>query len=449
MTVAGQPAVNYGYDANSRLTNLQSDLLNFGFSYDGLGRRTALTIPNGITTNYSYDNGSNLMEMKHLNPLNAILEKISYSYDANGNRTSMDRLNVAPKLPNPVSNISYNQANQMLTFNDKNITYDVNGNMETITSSCGTAMYTWNARNQLAGIAGFNADCSPLNAVFTYDAVGKRIQKTINEKTIQYLYDGMDIVQEIEDNTVTANYIRTLNIDEPLALINRDGIYYYIYDGLGSIIGLADQSGNEAVQYQYDPFGNTFSNNPSFKNPFQYTGRENDETGLYYYRARYYSPELQRFISEDPIGLAWGINLYAYVGNNPVNFVDPLGLFEFAYNAGAHLWLPGLPGATGVNVSSTWTNPYDKGPEFQGAAKEYVVGSLADIGVNAGISGLSGCKDGNKTEITIGAGKYLGFQLAFKNGKFDGITAGFGIGLSLPIQVTRPLSDLKKSLGGM
>jgi RHS repeat-associated protein len=110
--------------------------------------------------------------------------------------------------------------------------------------------------------------------------------------------------------------------------IKRDGtIRHYKQDALGSVIGLLDDTGIPKTGYTYDPFGNvTILGEPS-DNPFQYTGRENDNTGLYYYRARYYSPELQRFISEDPIGFNGGsINLYEYVGNNPINYTDPKGL---------------------------------------------------------------------------------------------------------------------------
>jgi RHS repeat-associated protein len=99
---------------------------------------------------------------------------------------------------------------------------------------------------------------------------------------------------------------------------------------LGSALGLADSSGGVQTEYTYEPFGNTtVFGNPSV-NPIQYTGRENDGTALYYYRARYYHPELHRFISEDPLQ-CWDItekNLYAYVSNNPVRYSDPLGLTE-------------------------------------------------------------------------------------------------------------------------
>ncbi len=120
----------------------------------------------------------------------------------------------------------------------------------------------------------------------------------------------------------------TLNIDEPLARVElaTGKVRYYHADALGSIIGLTDEKGQEVTQYAYDPFGNVIVLGEESDNPFQYTGRENDGTGLYYYRFRYYSPELQRFISEDLIGLSGGINKFTYVGNNPVNWIDSLGL---------------------------------------------------------------------------------------------------------------------------
>ena len=95
---------------------------------------------------------------------------------------------------------------------------------------------------------------------------------------------------------------------------------------MGSTLGLTDSNGAFQTTYTYEPFGNTTSFGAASSNPYQYTGRENDATGLYFYRARHYSPTFQRFVSEDPLGFNGGINLYAYVGNNPVNFFDPFGL---------------------------------------------------------------------------------------------------------------------------
>ena len=118
---------------------------------------------------------------------------------------------------------------------------------------------------------------------------------------------------------------------------------FYHYDGLGSVVALSkyDSTLGSAViveRYQYSPFGITTIYNADktqefdesqYGNPYMFTGRRYDsETGLYYYRMRYYSPDLGRFLQPDPIGYADGMNIYAYVGNNPLNFIDPWGLFE-------------------------------------------------------------------------------------------------------------------------
>ena len=101
----------------------------------------------------------------------------------------------------------------------------------------------------------------------------------------------------------------------------------FLTDALGSPIAVTDTAGTVQTEYTYETFGKTTVTGASNTNPYQYTGRENDGTGLYYYRARYYSPGLQRFISEDPMEFFGGtLNLYVYVGNEPIGYADPFGL---------------------------------------------------------------------------------------------------------------------------
>ena len=127
---------------------------------------------------------------------------------------------------------------------------------------------------------------------------------------------------------VTANLLTGLNIDEYFARADSNGAMNFLTDAMGSTLALADSSGAINTSYTYEPFGNT-SVGGSNANPYQFTGRENDGTGLYFYRARYYSPTFQRFISQDPLGLASrALNLYVYASNNPVLLADPLGLTD-------------------------------------------------------------------------------------------------------------------------
>ena len=137
----------------------------------------------------------------------------------------------------------------------------------------------------------------------------------------------MSVTEELDANgTATARYKQGLGIDEPLARTVIGATYFYQADGLGSITSLSSSTGTLPQTYKYDSFGNLTGSTGSVTNPFQFTARENDaETGLYYYRARYYDPSVGRFLSEDPIQFKGGINFYAYVGNNAINYKDPSG----------------------------------------------------------------------------------------------------------------------------
>jgi RHS repeat-associated protein len=118
----------------------------------------------------------------------------------------------------------------------------------------------------------------------------------------------------------------TGGVDEVFRRIDGTSTSNFLTDALGSSVALSDATGTTQTEYTYDPFEATSSSGTSSANPSQYAGRENDGTGLYYYRARYYNPGLGRFISEDPIGFASGTNFYVYANDNPLSFIDPSGL---------------------------------------------------------------------------------------------------------------------------
>jgi RHS repeat-associated protein len=137
-----------------------------------------------------------------------------------------------------------------------------------------------------------------------------------------YIYDGQDVVKDINSDGSTVEYLNGPGIDNKLRQTSSAGTVYFVQDHLGSTRALTDSSGNVVESINYDSFGQGASS----LTRYGYTGREWDaEANLYYYRARWYDPQAGRFISEDPIGLEGGVNLYAYVGNNPTGYIDPSG----------------------------------------------------------------------------------------------------------------------------
>jgi len=193
--------------------------------------------------------------------------------------------------------------------------------VKVLLESIGTATYSWNARNQLAGIS-----ATGFAASFAYDSFGRRTGKTIQSTTTNFVYDGLNPVQEKNGGTVTANLLTGLGIDEFLTRTDGVGTSALLPDALGSTVALGDGTGTIQTQYTYEPFGYASQTGAASTSSYKYTGREDDGTGLYYYRARYYHPRMQRFMSEDPVGFASGdFNLYAFLGNNVMNDVDPFG----------------------------------------------------------------------------------------------------------------------------
>jgi RHS repeat-associated protein len=350
---------------------------SFGFSYDALSRRTQMTRSNGVATNYSYDNLSRLLSVLH-QLSGSTIDGAVYTVDAAGNRTSkVDQLAaVTTDLPgstsrrpgspvmygydaiyqllsatqggnttesysyDPVGNrlsslgvspYTYNPSNEMVSTPTAMYVYDNNGNMTSKADSTGTTNYTWDYENRLTQVT---LPGSGGSVTFKYDPFGRRIEKVSSSAISIFAYDGDNLIEEVNaTGTVVARYLEGQNIDEPLAMSRSGATSYYEADGLGSVTSLTSGAGAVAQTYTFDSFGKQTGSSGSLTNPFQYTARESDpETGLYYYRARYYDPDPGRFLSEDPDGYADGLNVYAYLRNSPLIWVDPMGLAHCTYS---------------------------------------------------------------------------------------------------------------------
>ncbi len=330
-TVNGVDPTGYAYDKASRLTSITYRGQTTTYAWDNASRLVGKTLPNGIVQEVSYDDADRVTQIQYTKGDGTPIETISYTYDENGNRVSMSKSTAI--VVEPSFSASYDEANRLtsLTLSPGTalaktfaLSYDDNGNLsrkeEQGTGEVTT--YGWDGRNRLISIT-----APGLTASFGYDVLGRRASKMVNGETVQYVYDGAQAIGEIRGGTIAATVLTGLALDEVIARYAQTGDRVYLTDALGSVIaqGREDQSIQNA--YAYSPYGVTSSLGLDEGNPIQYTARENDRTGLYYYRARYYDPKIGRFISEDPIGLTGDLNVYAYVENNPVTLTDPTGLW--------------------------------------------------------------------------------------------------------------------------
>jgi len=312
--------VTYTYDELNRLTQVleSGTTLLAQYTYDPLSRRATLTCGNGNSSIYAYEIDDDLASLQH--QFTGSNANLNYMYDNTHNRTDFtsddDRFVFSP-LDDSQSYAS-NSLNQYASVNGVPFTYDGNGNL----TSDGVNTYAYDAENRLVG-----ATTLLYSSMYTYDPFGRRISKKVGSVTTSYVHDGDQVIVEYDGSgQMLRRYIYGPGIDQPVCMKTGSALYYYHFDGLGSVIALTDASGNVVETFAYTPYGEA-NQVSSLGNPYLYTGREYDsETGLYFYRARYYDAKLGRFQQSDPIKHYGGMNLYSYVQNNPINLIDPSGL---------------------------------------------------------------------------------------------------------------------------
>jgi len=315
----------YEYDLNGQvlhLNNRRADstvLSRFDYTYDSLGRRTGMVTRDGQWV-YTYDASGQLTHAVFNSTNPAIANQdLTYEYDAAGNRV---------RTVHNGTSVTYatNSADQYVTVGTSGYAYDADGNLISRGDDATQWTYTYDDEDQLSGVTGPDGSWT-----YEYDVFGNRVAATHDGQRTEYLVDpaGLGNVVGTYDGAgaLTARYVHGAGLASRVDAAG--GAAYFAFDALGNASEITDPNGIVLNQYAYRPFGERMSASESIENSFTFVGEfgvEEEATGLYFMRARFYAPKIGRFLQRDPLGITGGANLYAYVGNDPVNAIDPLGL---------------------------------------------------------------------------------------------------------------------------
>ena len=349
---------------------------SYTLTRDLAGRITQKVETMGVvidTYDYAYDANGKLIEVKK----NGLVVE-SYTYDADGNR-----------LTDGSRAYSYSAEDHLITAGSSSYQFDADGFMTQKTTLSGTMTPAYSSRGEL-----LSANL-PNGTVITndHDPMGRRIAKRVNGAIVEkYLWKDAVTLLAVYDGS--DNLVMRFNYADgrlPVSMIKGGSAYYLLYNQIGSLRAITDSSGNIVKQIDYDSFGSIIADtNPAFTVPFGFAGGLHDrDTGLVRFGYRDYDPNIGRWTAKDPIDFAGGdVNLYGYVLNDPVNWVDPTGLINWGNAFGQALSGPignalgYTADAIGMALDASGTGAYYGGAAF-GA-------SFAVLGSPLGLPGIIG-----------------------------------------------------------
>jgi RHS repeat-associated protein len=393
ITYPGNKTVSYTFDALNRVKTVTIDWLakTTTYDYDDAGRMSDLTQFNGTYTRYSYDNANRLTALENrLSNAGSAIATYSYTLDNNGNRTGVSQ-SVPIGINAATANTPFSmnaQKNRLAQAGSTAFTYDSEGQLATKTGNT----YGFDDAHRLTAISG------SVTNNYRYDGAGNRLEATRNGVITRYIYDanGNLLAEADGTNTILKYYIYGNGL---LATVTSGGSFYcYHFDGTGHTVAMTDASANVVNKYAYTPFGAIANQQESISQPFKYVGKYGVMTepdGFNYMRARYYDPSFGRFISEDPTGFAGGdVNLMAYVQNNPVNGIDPSGLWTVNIGFSGNVNIP-IVGPVGIGGGGFGGIAYDgtNWAWYRGGGGGVGGGGGGSLGIQIGGSNANSVRD--------------------------------------------------------
>jgi len=360
--------LNYAYDTVGRLQRMTDERGSnvVQYTYDVTGRVSRKAVGNGTYTTYAYDLAGQLLGLTNYAAGDSVLSFFRYTFDSRGRRTSMETdygtwsydyddlgqltravlASADPTIPNQdlaylydalgnrirtvengvTNDYTVNALNQYTQVGNTGCEFDADGNLVRETSPSGTNEYTYNFENRLVAVAKGGKTWQ-----YYYDGLGNRIATTENGVTTAYVLDPAGLGNVVGEYDFSGNLVA--RYDHDFGLLSRTdesgNQAYYAFDAIGNVHQLVTASGTVANEYAYSPFGTELRKDESLANPFQFVGRYgvvDTGFGLRMMRARFLSNEIGRFLQRDPIDLMSGdLNIYRYVGNDPVLVADPRG----------------------------------------------------------------------------------------------------------------------------